>query len=88
LAGLEPGCAVLANHLFAEIFYANLQISPACRAFLHKVSASWHDGISCYRPVSPTTRAMAIQYKHLGLEINNLTACRLSKHIPVSVLKF
>jgi hypothetical protein len=79
LAGFEAGTAVLANDLFAKVFHANLQVSPASRAFLHKVGASRHDGISCYRRDPPPIRAMAIQYKRPVGEINNLDPNRLSK---------
>lgn len=40
---------MLAEHLLTQILDAHLQIPTASRAFLHKIRAAWHSGISCYR---------------------------------------
>jgi hypothetical protein len=68
LASLEPGAAMLADDLLAEVLDANLQIAATRRAFLHKVRATWHT-------VSPTTgdtspdwvQAMGTQYMRCGV---------------------
>ena len=72
---------MLADDLLAQIFHANLQVPPASGAFLHKVRASRHDGISCYRRIPPRSVQWRFSISVSVGRFNHFGLKRRTKHI-------